>query len=165
MVMDILDALNTAQRGAVEAGPGPVLVLAGPGSGKTRVLTHRVAYLIQELHISPWQIMAVTFTNKAAREMRSRVELLLDGSPRGLTMGTFHATCVRILRRESENLSGYDDDFLIFDTDDQRQVAKQAIKDLDVDDKDQVIFLEDFGRNPSNNPCPACAEGNWCVYP
>ena len=120
---------------AVGADPGPVLVLAGPGSGKTRVLTHRIAYLIEELYIAPWNIMAVTFTNKAAREMRYRIESLLDGSPRGITMGTFHATCVRILRRESENLPGYDSNFLIFDTDDQRQVAKRALQDLNLDDK------------------------------
>lgn len=133
--MDILATLNLAQREAVEAGPGPVLVLAGPGSGKTRVLTHRIAYLIQYLGVAPWHILAVTFTNKAAREMRSRIENLLGGNPRGLTMGTFHATCVRILRRENENLPGYDANFLIFDTDDQRQVAKQALKDLNLDDK------------------------------
>lgn len=133
--MSILDNLNGAQKLAVEAGPGPVLVLAGPGSGKTRVLTHRIAYLIEELNIAPWNIMAVTFTNKAAREMRFRIESLLDGSPRGITMGTFHATCVRILRRESDNLPVYDSNFLIFDTDDQRQVVKRALQDLNLDDK------------------------------
>ena len=133
--MLILDTLNQQQRMAVEAGEGPVLVLAGPGSGKTRVLTHRVAYLIQEMDVSPWHILAVTFTNKAAREMRHRVETLLGGRPSGLTMGTFHATCVRLLRRENEALLGYSGDFVIFDTDDQRQVAKQAIRDLDLDDK------------------------------
>jgi DNA helicase-2/ATP-dependent DNA helicase PcrA len=133
--MSILDNLNGAQKLAVEANPGPVLVLAGPGSGKTRVLTHRIAYLIEELYIAPWNIMAVTFTNKAAREMRYRIESLLDGSPRGISMGTFHATCVRILRRESDNLPGYDSNFLIFDTEDQRQVAKRALQDLNLDDK------------------------------
>jgi DNA helicase-2/ATP-dependent DNA helicase PcrA len=133
--MVILDTLNQQQRMAVEAGDGPVLVLAGPGSGKTRVLTHRVAYLIQELGVSPWHILAVTFTNKAAREMRHRVEDLLGGRPGGLTMGTFHATCVRLLRRERELLTGYGGDFVIFDTDDQRQVAKQSIRDLGLDDK------------------------------
>jgi DNA helicase-2/ATP-dependent DNA helicase PcrA len=133
--MAIVDTLNQQQRMAVEAGEGPVLVLAGPGSGKTRVLTHRVAYLIQEMDVSPWNILAVTFTNKAAREMRHRVETLLGGRPSGLTMGTFHATCVRLLRRESEALVGYSGDFVIFDTDDQRQVVKQALRDLDLDDK------------------------------
>jgi DNA helicase-2/ATP-dependent DNA helicase PcrA len=133
--MVILDTLNQQQRTAVEASDGPVLVLAGPGSGKTRVLTHRIAYLVQELGVSPWHILAVTFTNKAAREMRHRVEELLGGRPSGLTMGTFHATCVRLLRRESEALFGYSGDFVIFDTDDQRQVAKQVVRDLGLDEK------------------------------
>jgi DNA helicase-2/ATP-dependent DNA helicase PcrA len=133
--MDLLKGLNEAQKRAITAEPGPVLVLAGPGSGKTRVLTHRIVYLIQEYNVPPWHIMAVTFTNKAAREMGHRVETILGGSPRGLTMGTFHATCVRILRREWESLPGYDRDFVIFDTDDQRQVVKQALKDLNLDDK------------------------------
>jgi len=133
--MAILDILNEQQKRAVEAGEGPILVLAGPGSGKTRVLTHRIAYLIQEAGVAPWHILAVTFTNKAAREMRHRLENLLGGQLRGLTMGTFHATCVRILRRESEALIGYGPDFVIFDTDDQRQVARQAIRDLGLDDK------------------------------
>ena len=133
--MTLISGLNEAQQSAVTAPPGPVLVLAGPGSGKTRVLTYRVAYLIREMGVSPWHIMAVTFTNKAAREMRHRVEELLEGQPRGLTMGTFHATCVRILRRETENLSFYDRDFVIFDTADQQQVVKQALKNLNLDDK------------------------------
>jgi len=133
--MQLLEQLNPGQKMAVTAGSGPILVLAGPGSGKTRVLTYRVSYLIQELGVPPWRIMAVTFTNKAAREMRHRVNRLLDGSPRGLTMGTFHATCVRILRRECQQLADYDSDFLIFDSDDQRKVARQALADLDLDDK------------------------------
>jgi DNA helicase-2/ATP-dependent DNA helicase PcrA len=131
----LIDSLNEAQRTAVTAPPGPVLILAGPGSGKTRVLTYRVAYLIQDMKVTPWHIMAVTFTNKAAKEMRHRVEGLLGGQPRGLTMGTFHATCVRILRRETSNLPYYDRDFVIFDASDQLQVVKQALKDLNLDDK------------------------------
>jgi DNA helicase-2/ATP-dependent DNA helicase PcrA len=130
-----LEGLNDAQITAVTAPEGPILVLAGPGSGKTRVLTHRIVYLIRELRVAPWQIMAVTFTNKAAKEMNHRLEELLDGRPRGLTMGTFHATCARILRQESDNLQGYRQDFVIFDTADQQQVVKQALKDLNLDDK------------------------------
>jgi DNA helicase-2/ATP-dependent DNA helicase PcrA len=133
--MRILDDLNEAQKMAVTAGDGPVLVLAGPGSGKTRVLTYRIAYLIEAQNVPSWRIMAVTFTNKAAREMGHRVESLLGGRPDGLTMGTFHATCVRILRRESGELQGYDRNFVIFDTDDQRQVVKAVLKELNLDDK------------------------------
>ncbi|VAW38385.1 ATP-dependent DNA helicase UvrD/PcrA, partial [hydrothermal vent metagenome] len=130
-----LEGLNDAQKTAVTASEGPILVLAGPGSGKTRVLTNRIVHLIRAMDVAPWQIMAVTFTNKAAKEMRHRIETLLDGRPRGLMMGTFHATCARILRQESDNLQGYQRDFVIFDTADQQQVVKQALKDLDLDDK------------------------------
>ena len=133
--MSILHGLNQPQREAVTAQPGPTLVLAGPGSGKTRVLTHRIAFLIEEMGVRPWEIMAVTFTNKAAREMLERVERLIGEMPRGLTMGTFHSTCARILRRETNNLLGYQANFVIFDTDDQKQVVKQALKDLNLDDK------------------------------
>ena len=135
ITMDLIAGLNAAQQTAVTAKPGPILVLAGPGSGKTRVLTHRIAYLIQDLRIRPWNILAVTFTNKAAREMRQRIENILDGQPRGLTMGTFHSICARILRRESQHLTYYDKDFVIFDSADQLQVVKQALKDLNLDDK------------------------------
>lgn len=133
--MTFLTALNHAQQQAVTAPGGPILVLAGPGSGKTRVLTYRIAYLIQEMGVAPWHILAVTFTNKAAREMRNRLEELLGGQPRGLSMGTFHATCVRILRRETDNLPAYSRDFVIFDTSDQQQVVKQALNNLNLDDK------------------------------
>lgn len=130
-----LDSLNEQQQTAVTAPLGPLLVLAGPGSGKTRVLTHRIVYLIQEMRIEPWRIMAVTFTNKAAKEMRHRIEQLLGGQPRGLTMGTFHATCARMLRMEADSLPYYGRDFVIFDTADQLQVVKQALKDLNLDEK------------------------------
>jgi DNA helicase-2/ATP-dependent DNA helicase PcrA len=133
--MDLLKGLNPQQQKAVTASDGPVLVLAGPGSGKTRVLTHRVAWLVLEHDIAPWRIMAVTFTNKAAREMRERLERLLGHSrARNLTLGTFHATCARILRREAE-AAGIPQDYAIFDADDQRRLIKQAIKDLGLDDK------------------------------
>jgi DNA helicase-2/ATP-dependent DNA helicase PcrA len=135
LMTDLYDGLNDAQYAAITAPAAPVLVLAGPGSGKTRVLTHRIAYLIMELKVRPWQIMAVTFTNKAAKEMRQRVDDLLGGQAEGLAMGTFHATCARILRRETDNLTHYGRDFVIFDTADQQQVIKQALKDLNLDDK------------------------------
>ncbi len=133
--MDLLAHLNEAQRQAVGAPPGALLVVAGPGSGKTRVLTHRIAYLIREMRVPPWHIMAVTFTNKAAREMEHRIEQLLDGRPQGLNMGTFHAICARLLRRESDNLTNYQRDFVIFDTADQLQVIKQALAELNIDEK------------------------------
>jgi DNA helicase-2/ATP-dependent DNA helicase PcrA len=133
--MDLLAGLNPQQQQAVTASDGPVLVLAGPGSGKTRVLTHRVAWLVRELDIAPWRVMAVTFTNKAAREMRERLERLLDPSTaHRLTLGTFHATCARILRREAE-AAGISRDYAIFDADDQLRLVKQAIQDLNLDDK------------------------------
>ncbi|MCK4450119.1 MAG: UvrD-helicase domain-containing protein, partial [Anaerolineae bacterium] len=133
--MELLEGLNPPQQKAVTASDGPVLVLAGPGSGKTRVLTHRVAWLVLKLDVAPWRIMAVTFTNKAAREMRERLEYLLDPSrARSLTLGTFHATCARILRREAE-AAGIPHNYAIFDADDQIRLVKQVIRDLDLDDK------------------------------
>ncbi len=134
--MSITTGLNPQQEAAVTAVNTAVLVLAGPGSGKTRVLTHRIAYLIQEQGVSPWHIMAVTFTNKAAREMRERIERIQGENLRGLMVGTFHATCARILRREAgENLPGYTRDFVIFDSDDQKKVIEQAMSDLNIDNK------------------------------
>jgi DNA helicase-2/ATP-dependent DNA helicase PcrA len=108
--------------------------LAGPGSGKTRVLTHRIAYLISAMGVRSYHILAVTFTNKAAREMENRVTELIGAHTRGLTLGTFHATCARILRREAENLP-FESNFVIFDTDDQLSLVKRAIQDLNLDDK------------------------------
>ncbi|MGD2146769.1 MAG: UvrD-helicase domain-containing protein [Anaerolineae bacterium] len=133
--MAFLDDLNPQQRRAVTAPEGPILVLAGPGSGKTRVLTSRVAYLVLDQDVPPWRVMAVTFTNKAAREMRERLEELLGPSrARTLTLGTFHATCARILRREAEP-AGISRDYVIFDADDQVRLVKQAMADLNLDDK------------------------------
>ncbi len=146
-----LDELNEAQYTAVTADPGPILVLAGPGSGKTRVLTHRIVYLIRELRVPPWHILAVTFTNKAAREMSHRIEKVLEGQPRGLTMGTFHASCARILRIEAENLEGYGRDFVIFDTEDQLAAIKQALKDLNLDDKKFPPFKMRSGIGSAKN--------------
>ncbi len=131
---DILSGLNAAQREAVETVEGPLLVLAGPGSGKTRVLTHRVAYLVLEYEVPPWQIMAVTFTNKAAREMKERLYRLLGEPFRKLTIGTFHAICARILRREAD-AAGISPQYVIYDTGDQLSLARQAIRALNLDDK------------------------------
>jgi DNA helicase-2/ATP-dependent DNA helicase PcrA len=132
--MDLLAGLNAQQQQAVMAGLGPVLVMAGPGSGKTRVLTHRIAYLIGKMGVRPYNILAVTFTNKAAREMENRVINLLGENARGVTLGTFHATCARILRREAENLP-FNSNFVIFDEDDQMGLVKRVIADLNLDDK------------------------------
>jgi DNA helicase-2/ATP-dependent DNA helicase PcrA len=133
-LMFITDGLNDPQRAAVTAGQGPVLVLAGPGSGKTRVLTHRIAFLVQEMGVSPASMMAVTFTNKAAGEMRARVERLLGGRLSGLNIGTFHSLCARILRREHQH-TPYSSDYLIFDTDDQVSAIHQALGELGIDPK------------------------------
>ena len=132
--MDILNGLNPQQREAVTARPGPTLILAGPGSGKTRVLTHRIAYLVGHLGVAPRNIMAVTFTNKAAKNMKTRVEGLLEGGLRGLTVGTFHSICARFLRRESQHLT-VTSDFAIFDGDDQQALVKQIVKELNLNDK------------------------------
>ncbi len=132
--MDILKSLNPQQIKAVKALLGPVLVLAGPGSGKTRVLTHRAAYLIGERGIEPYHVMAVTFTNKAASEMGDRIAALLGQHTHGLTLGTFHATCARILRIESDNLP-VNSNYVIFDADDQVKVVRQVIQDQNLDPK------------------------------
>jgi DNA helicase-2/ATP-dependent DNA helicase PcrA len=132
--MDILATLNPTQREAVEAIKGPVLILAGPGSGKTRVITHRVAYLVKLCGVSPHNIMAVTFTNKAAREMRERLEQLLGQAAEALSLGTFHAICARILRRDGKAI-GLDSSFVIYDEDDQLSLMKQALEELNLDPK------------------------------
>jgi DNA helicase-2/ATP-dependent DNA helicase PcrA len=133
--MDFLDKLNPQQKRAVTAPGGPVLVLAGPGSGKTRVLTQRIAYLIGYEGVRPYQMLAVTFTNKAAREMERRVQNLLgEEMTRGLLLGTFHSTCSRILRREADKLP-FTNEFVIFDADDQEKVVKTALRDLNLNEK------------------------------
>ena len=135
--MDILAELNTEQRQAVEAIGGPVLILAGPGSGKTRVIAHRVAYLITVCGINPHRIMAVTFTNKAAREMVERLNHLVSGSVADLTLGTFHAICARILRRDGRVI-GVDPRFVIYDDEDQVSLLKRSIQEVDLDPKQYV---------------------------
>ena len=132
--MDVLQDLNPAQQEAVQAIEGPVLVLAGPGSGKTRVLTHRIAYLIQVCGVPAYRILAVTFTNKAAREMVARLQSLIGESTSQLTMGTFHATCVRILRRDGAPV-GVSSNLVIYDADDQRRLITKVIKELNLDNK------------------------------
>ncbi|MDX2137504.1 MAG: UvrD-helicase domain-containing protein [Chloroflexota bacterium] len=134
MMTDLITGLNPAQREAVTTVDGPVLVLAGPGSGKTRVLTHRIAYLCRECRIYPDHIIAVTFTNKAAAEMRERSERLLGGKLDGLQIGTFHSLCARILRRESDH-TPYGREYAIYDTDDQQSVMKGILADLNADTK------------------------------
>ena len=130
----LLEGMNQQQQAAITAGAGPVLVLAGPGSGKTAVLTRRIAWLIHEGGVPHHRIMAVTFTNKAAGEMRRRAEALLGIPLRGLQLGTFHATCARFLRREAE-LAGYRRDYVIYDSDDQVALVKNVVKSLDIDPK------------------------------
>ncbi len=131
-----LDSLNPPQRQAVTTVHGPVLVLAGPGSGKTRVLTHRIAYLVDEMGAPPYRILAITFTNKAADVMKERTRALLgmDAGLQGLSIGTFHRICARFLRVQADKI-GLNPRYVIFDTDDQLQVIKQALKDLNLDDK------------------------------
>jgi DNA helicase II / ATP-dependent DNA helicase PcrA len=131
---ELLAGLNTEQRQAVETVDGPLLLIAGPGSGKTRTLTHRIAYLLQERGAPPYSILAVTFTNKAAKEMKDRLERLVGGVARDLTVGTFHNFCVRVLRQHGHHF-GLDRSFTIYDTDDQMSVIKRALKDLDLDAK------------------------------
>ena len=158
-----LDDLNPAQKEAVTHGDGPVLVLAGAGSGKTRVLTYRIAYLIAGRRVRPWNILAVTFTNKAAREMKGRVEQLLGGDL-GTTLATFHSWCARFLRREAGRL-GYPGDYTIYDDDDQIRAIKQIMRDLDMDikrfnpnavlshisrAKNRLLSPEDFENQPTD---------------
>ena len=130
----ILQGLNEPQQQAVLSTDGPLLIVAGPGSGKTRVITHRIAYLVEECGVAPWRILAVTFTNKAAREMRERLDRLMMGSGEAVTMGTFHAVCARILRRHGERV-GLDRNFTIYDQDDQTDAVKSAMQLAEIDPK------------------------------
>ena len=132
--MSIYDTLNEPQREAVYYTEGPLLILAGAGSGKTRVLTHRIAYLIEEKGVNPWNILAITFTNKAAGEMRERVDRLVGFGSESIWVSTFHSMCVRILRRHI-SLLGYDTNFTIYDADDQKTLMKDVCKLLQIDTK------------------------------
>ena len=132
--MSIYDTLNPPQREAVAQTEGPVLILAGAGSGKTRVLTHRIAYLMDEKGVNPWNILAITFTNKAAQEMRERVDKLVGFGSESIWVSTLHSACVRILRRHIDNL-GYDTNFTIYDTDDQKSLMKDVCRKMNIDTK------------------------------
>ena len=132
--MNLLDSLNEQQQEAVQTTEGPLLILAGAGSGKTRVLTHRTAYLIDEMGVNPYNIMAITFTNKAAGEMRERIDAMVGYGSESIWVSTFHSTCVRILRRYIDRL-GYDTNFTIYDADDQKTLMKDICKRLEIDTK------------------------------
>ena len=133
-MQDLIEGLNDKQQEAVLAVQGPCLVIAGAGSGKTKVLTHKIAYLISQENVKPWNILAITFTNKAASEMKQRVQTIIGDAASEMWMGTFHSICVRILRRYIDKL-GFDTSFLIFDTSDQKTVVKECLKSLKIDDK------------------------------
>ena len=132
--MSIYDTLNEKQKEAVYQTEGPVLILAGAGSGKTRVLTHRIAYMIEQNGVNPWNILAITFTNKAAGEMRERVDKIVGFGSESIWVSTFHSTCVRILRRYADRI-GYDNNFTIYDSDDQKTIVREVIKKLQMDPK------------------------------
>ena len=132
--MSVYDTLNDKQKEAVFHTEGPLLVLAGAGSGKTRVLTHRIAYLMEEKKVKPWNILAITFTNKAAGEMRERVDKLVGDAAGKVWVSTFHSACVRILRRDIGWI-GFDTNFAIYDTEDQKSLMKSVCKQLQVDTK------------------------------
>ncbi len=159
--MSIYDSLNPEQKKAVLHDKGPLLILAGAGSGKTRVLTHRIAYLIEERGVNPWNILAITFTNKAAREMRERVDRIIGTGSEDVWVSTFHSTCVRILRRYAD-LIGYTRSFTIYDTDDSKTLMRDICKYLNIDTKkmnersilsviskakDELISPEEFEKN------------------
>jgi DNA helicase-2/ATP-dependent DNA helicase PcrA len=153
--VSFVDGLNERQREAVLHGDGPLVIFAGAGSGKTRVITHRVAQLVAERQVKPWRILAVTFTNKAAAEMRQRLESLVPGGGRDLWVGTFHATCSRLLRRYAE-LASVRKDFVIYDDSDQRAMVTRIVRDMGLDDRRyhprQVAGMINRAKNEANGP-------------
>jgi len=162
-MQNILEELNDKQYEAVTNADGPNLIIAGAGSGKTKVLTHKIAYLINEKNSKPWNILAITFTNKAANEMKDRIEKLVGEAAKEMWIGTFHATCVRILRRYIDRI-GFDKSFVIFDTYDQRSLIKQCLKELNIDDKlftDRSVLAEiSNAKNEMLNPAAYLVRAN-----
>ena len=154
--MDLKSLLNKEQYEGAVTVDGQVLILAGAGSGKTRVLTYRMAHMIEDLGIKPWSILAITFTNKAAREMKERVEALVGEKANDMWISTFHSTCVRILRREIEKI-GYKSSFTIYDTADQKTLLKECMKTLNINEKDITIqeIMGKIGRAKDNMQSPA----------
>ena len=154
-MQDLIEGLNDKQKEAVLETDGPCLVIAGAGSGKTKVLTHKIAYLMTEKYIKPWNILAITFTNKAANEMKQRVENLVGEAAKDMWIGTFHSICVRILRKNIDRI-GFDSSFLIFDTSDQKTLIKECMKTLKIDDKlftDRAVLSEiSNGKNEMLEP-------------
>ena len=158
-MQELIEGLNNKQKEAVLATEGPCLVIAGAGSGKTKVLTHKIAYLIAEKNVAPWNILAITFTNKAANEMKERIEGLVGDVAKDIWMGTFHSICVRILRKYIDRI-GFDSSFLIFDTQDQRTLVKECLKALNIDDKmftDRSVLSEiSNAKNEMLEPVQYC---------
>lgn len=154
-MQNLIEGLNDKQKEAVLATEGPCLVIAGAGSGKTKVLTHKIAYLLSEKNVKPWNILSITFTNKAANEMKQRVEKLVGEASQEMWLGTFHSICVRILRRFIDRI-GFDTTFLIFDSTDQRTLIKECIKSIGLDDKlftDRSVLSEiSNGKNDMLEP-------------
>ncbi len=146
-MQDLLEELNPKQKEAVQNTDGPCLVIAGAGSGKTKVLTYKIAYLMQEKDVKPWNVLAITFTNKAANEMKERAAKLIGENINDLWLGTFHSVCVRILRKFIDRL-GFDTSFAIFDTSDQKTVVKNCLKELNIDNK---LFTEKSVMNEISN--------------
>ena len=159
-MIDLLNGLNDRQKEAVTTTEGPLLVLAGAGSGKTKVLTHRVAYIIENNLARPWQILAITFTNKAAKEMCDRIENIVGEESNDIWIKTFHSACLRILRKDIEKI-GYTTNFNIYDTNDQKKLIKDCLKDLNLNEdnypvksimskisnaKDEMISCEEFAK-------------------
>ena len=160
---DILEGLNNKQYEAVINTEGPCLIIAGAGSGKTKVLTHKIAYLINSINIKPWNILAITFTNKAANEMKNRVEAIIGEVSKDMWIGTFHSICVKILRRFIDRI-GYNNDFIIFDTSDQRTLIKECLKSCNLDEKmfsDRSVLSEiSNAKNEMLEPMQYCLKVN-----